>query len=212
MNCEKFGAYEMGELSAQEFKLHLSQCSFCREQAELDARLEAALPALREAAPAPRLWERIEAGLQEEIRTTPGPRPAGEGFALGRFFKQRFIAITAAALFLAAVGLGIFFALKPVPSASGLLARKALENIESKEGEYVQAIQDLEKIARPHMAEMDLEMMSLYRDRLAAIDAQIERCREALSANPANAHIRRYMLAALKDKQDTLAELLEDRD
>ena len=56
---------------------------------------------------------------------------------------------------------------------------------------------------------MNVELMLLYRDRLETIDDQIEQCREALSENPANAHIRRYMLAALQDKKETLKELLE---
>jgi len=77
-----------------------------------------------------------------------------------------------------------------------------------KEGEYIQAINELEKTARPKLAGMDLQMMSLYRDRLAAIDSQLERCKEALASNPANAHIRRYLLAALQDKKQTLAEVL----
>jgi hypothetical protein len=59
------------------------------------------------------------------------------------------------------------------------------------------------------MADMNLELMLLYRDRLETIDDQIEQCREALSENPGNAHIRRYMLAALQDKKQTLKELLE---
>ncbi len=50
--------------------------------------------------------------------------------------------------------------------------------------------------------------MSLYRDKLAVIDGQIEKCQEALERNPGNAHIRRYFLAALQDKKQTLAEAL----
>jgi len=50
--------------------------------------------------------------------------------------------------------------------------------------------------------------MSLYRDKLAAIDAQIDKCREALDSNPGNAHIRQYLLAALQDKRQALADVL----
>jgi hypothetical protein len=50
-------------------------------------------------------------------------------------------------------------------------------------------------------------MMALYRERLETIDAQIERCRRALELNPASAHIRRYMLAALQDKTLTLIQI-----
>jgi hypothetical protein len=55
---------------------------------------------------------------------------------------------------------------------------------------------------------MDIQMMSLYRDKLAVIDAQIGKCRDALDSNPGNAHIRRYLLAALQDKHQTLADML----
>jgi hypothetical protein len=51
--------------------------------------------------------------------------------------------------------------------------------------------------------------MLLYRDRLETIDAQIARCQEALAENPSNAHIRRYLLAALQDKKETLRELAQ---
>jgi predicted metal-dependent hydrolase len=55
---------------------------------------------------------------------------------------------------------------------------------------------------------LDLELEFLYRERLEVIDAQIAKCREAVAANPANAHIRRYLMAALQDKKETLAEVL----
>jgi hypothetical protein len=97
-------------------------------------------------------------------------------------------------------------------SSSGLLARRALARVELKEREYTEAIGALEKLAGPKIEAMDLQMMSLYRDKLAAIDAQIERCREALASNPANAHIRSYLLAALRDKRQTLAQALGTED
>jgi hypothetical protein len=111
---------------------------------------------------------------------------------------------------LVAAGLGIYFGFKALsrPPSSGLLARQAMAKVEKIEREHMQAIEELEKKALPKMASLDLEMMLLYRDKLETIDAQIERCKEALASNPANAHIRRYLLAALQDKKGTLAELL----
>ena len=63
--------------------------------------------------------------------------------------------------------------------------------------------------ARPQMADLDLELLFLYRDRLETIDEQIAQCKEALSSNSGNAHIRRYMLAAFQDKKDTLREIVK---
>ncbi len=101
--------------------------------------------------------------------------------------------------------------LKTEGQESGLLAGSALERVEKLEREYVQAIRELEKEATPHMAQLDMELMLLYRDRLETIDAQIERCQEALETNPANAHIRRYLLTALQDKKETLVEIVRQQ-
>ena len=62
--------------------------------------------------------------------------------------------------------------------------------------------------ARPQMDALDIERMFPYRERLDAIDVQIERCRNTLEKNPANAHVRRYFMAALQDKRATLAAVL----
>jgi hypothetical protein len=66
----------------------------------------------------------------------------------------------------------------------------------------------LEEKAQSHMQNMDIQLMLLYKDRLAIIDNQIHECKEAMEQNPANTHIRNYMLAALQDKKETLSELL----
>ena len=94
------------------------------------------------------------------------------------------------------------------PSASKLLAQSALERVERQERAYLKAIEDLEKMVQPRMSRMDVELALLYRDKLETIDTQIQRCREALADNPANAHIRRYMLAALQEKTKTLREIM----
>ena len=64
-------------------------------------------------------------------------------------------------------------------------------------------------MAKPKFSQLDFELMLLYQDRLETIDSQIERCKDALENNPANAHIRRYLLAALQDKKEMLREILE---
>jgi hypothetical protein len=182
----------------------------------LDARLEAEIPALRQpAAGGPELWNRIEAALEAEkargaaaamLREAPAAyrRPFG---GLRNLEKRRIlIPAGAAALFLIALATVLITRIA-VPS-SGILTARALARVESVEKEYLAAIGDLEKMAGPKIEALDLQMVSLYRDKLAAIDAQIAKCREALDSNPANAHIRRYLLAALSDKRQTLTEIL----
>jgi len=210
MKCDKFDAHETGAMTAEEFARHARDCAECRTQAALDERLDRETALLRNPVEAGRLWDRIEKSLAEEkarhIARNESPAPIRRKWMI--FFSRRWpVLVPAGAVLLALAVLGIRLSQKPA-SPSGLLARDALAKIEIKEKEYSDAIDALERQARPKIAAMDLQMMSLYKDKLAAIDAQIDKCREALSGNPANAHIQRYLLAALQDKKQTLADVL----
>jgi hypothetical protein len=215
MSCKKLKRYELGKISSAKFERHAEGCAICQEKIRLDERLMSMARSLKEKpVHAPLLWSRIEEGLHKEKEKerlhgegdVPATRPI-RGRALG--FKLLPI-IPAAAAVLVAAGLGVYFGFKALsrPPSSGLLARQALAKVEKIEREHMQAIEELEKKALPKMASLDLEMMLLYRDKLETINAQIERCKEALALNPANAHIQHYLLSALQDKKGTLAELL----
>ena len=52
-------------------------------------------------------------------------------------------------------------------------------------------------------------LAQLYRNKLSLIDRQIENCQDALESNPANSHIRNYLISALQDKQKTLEDILK---
>jgi hypothetical protein len=219
MKCRNYEAYESGRLTAAEFEEHARGCAECAALAALDARLDAEVRALREpvTSGSAALWERIEASLAAEKAETEAPKAvaARDGVPalrrlltslLGRIPRQVLVPAGLTTLLLLAGAAA--FLLRVQASSSGLLAQRALAQVELKEREYTEAIGALEKLAGPRIEAMDLQMMSLYRDKLAAIDAQIQRCREALASNPANAHIRSYLLAALRDKRQTLADVL----
>jgi hypothetical protein len=214
MTCGKFETLQAGKMTREEFARHARECKDCAEGTALDARLDAELAALRETVPAPGLWERIEAGLgREKARAADAARPRlerGRRWApLTAFLARKPLLAAAGAVALAAIVLGAVLLILEKPlMPSGILARRALANVEMKEREYAQAITALERQAGPKIEAMDLQMGSLYRDKLATINAQIEKCREALASNPGNAHIRRYLLAALRDKREALADAL----
>lgn len=201
MSCNRYEAYELGRIEHRAFLEHLVSCSECRERVEQDARLMALAKSVKQPVHAPLLWARIEKSLVTEKRT-------GEKRSRLFGFRQRTVVLLrAAAVVMIMVGAGILLWPKR-PASSGLLAESALKRVEQQEKAYIGAIAALEERVRPKLEEMDIELALLYRDRLETIDAQIEDCREALSKNPANGHIRRYMLAALQDKKETLWELL----
>lgn len=200
MSCNRYEAYELGQIEHRVFMEHLVSCSVCRERVEQDARLMALAKSLKRPLSSPMLWARIEKSLVAEKRT-------GERSRLFGFQRRTVVLLRAAAMVIVMVSAGILLWPKSPPS-SGLLAESALKRVERQEMAYIKAIEALEERVHPKLEEMDIELALLYRDRLETIDAQIEDCREALSKNPANSHIRRYMLAALQDKKETLWELL----
>jgi hypothetical protein len=201
--CNEYERAGAGKTGDEDFQKHAEGCEECRKNAAEDEKIMAAARELgrRGRIEAPGLWERIE----KDLVKLGSSRRFGRSWIL----KPVLLAPITAGLLLA-LGGGLYFTLHPrwTGISSGLLAHDALVKVEKAEAQYLRAIEDLEKKALPQTSRMDLELRFLYKDRLATIDAQIEHCREALETNPANAHIRRYMMAALQDKKETLSELL----
>ncbi len=201
----------MGEISADAFEAHRRTCETCREAWILDERIERQARELPVPASAPGLWERVAAGVDRDRQ------PALRGIDR---LRQCFRDLSAprwrpvwgiAAVFIAAIGIGAFLWLRPSgPDARprNLLTAEALARVEATEAEYERAITELEGVAGPVVAAADIEMVLRYRDRLETIDAQIRRCKAVLAEDGANAHVRRYLLAAYQDKKETLTELL----
>ena len=201
MNCEFYQKRELGEINESEFSQHLATCSACQKLVEQDARILTLAQNLQKPVASPLLWAKIENALRAEQQRNR---------RTWRFswLEQKWTLWRIAAVLLIGIGLGSYLIFKPKPSESRLLAGAALEQVEKREREYTEAIAALERTALPQMAKLDAELMLLYRDRLETIEAQIARCQEALAENPSNAHIRRYLLAALQDKKETLRELM----
>lgn len=200
--CNQFEKYELGKISENIFQKHLKTCPECQQLMAEDAELMALAQELDQPVVAPKLWERIEADLIAEkaisgIKTSKSPR------------TQRWYILRIAAVFLLIFGAGYLSRYFYASKEPKLLSDATIEKIESREREYIQAIAELEDQAVSKMSQMDLDLMLLYRDRLETIDIQISRCKEELAHNPANAHIRRYLLAALQDKKATLMEILK---
>ena len=196
MICDYLDKFDQGAMDEAEFRKHAVHCSTCREALELDEDVMSLAKSLKKEIEAPRLWDRIEKSLATEMSKKH------------RFNLKLFRLVPAMVALILLVWLGITVILKNRTPSSGLMAKKALARVERKEQDYLKAIQDLEKQALPKMAGMDLKLVFLYRDRLETIDAQIKQCQEALSLNPANTHIRRYLMMALIDKKETLVEIL----
>lgn len=202
MNCEFFQKHALGEIGENEFSQHLATCSVCEKLVTQDAQIFALAQSLPKPEVSPLLWAKIENSLRAEQQRNRRYRRIN-------WPEQKWTLLRLAAVLLLGMGLGSYFMFKPKPVEPRLLAGAALQQVEKREREYTEAIAALEQTALPQMAKLDAELMLLYRDRLETIDAQIARCQEALAENPSNAHIRRYLLAALQDKKETLRELVK---
>lgn len=217
MNCKELEKYDRGDLDEVEFERHAATCQVCQQALQIDREIVTRAKQLRQPINAPLLWDRIDQALRKEkdkdLLLSPQTPVPWEQKRERVSHSWRFVRIVStAAVFLAIVGIGIFFGVKSSSPSSGLLAQKALIRVEQKEQEYQKAIDALERQALSQMDDLNLEIVFLYRTRLETIDAQIEQCREALALNPANAHIRRFLMAALQDKKETLVEVLSLED
>jgi hypothetical protein len=207
MMCESFKQFELSELDESFFQKHARNCAECQQLLAQDQKLLAFARSLNRPVPAPLLWAKIENQIRtEKNRRRKWTMAGGENW-------QQILRLAAVVLLAFTIGFGGYFFFKPNGIESqNILAANALKRVEKMEREYVSAIAALEATADPQMDRIDIELQLLYRDRLATIDAQIQRCREALAENPASAHIRRYLLAALQDKKQTLSEITELED
>jgi hypothetical protein len=201
MSCDRFQKYDRGKIAENKFRQHLETCSDCQKSVVEDEKLLSQAKFLKKQLEAPSLWTRIERNLVDEMH-----RRQSKGRMI--LFQKRWMLYPASALVVFLLGSGLFFLLRPGIKGQDLLADSALRRIERRETRYERSIQKLEIDARPQLADLDFELLLLYKDRLATIDDQIAQCKEALSTNSGNAHIRRYMLAAFQDKKDTLREIL----
>jgi len=201
MNCQAYREYSMGDMPAIEFDTHCESCRECREALALDSLIEDQARQIQVPTTAPGLWDRIalEAGQDQKV-----VRPR---FAMPRSVWQ----VAASLVFVIGLGLGSLWLMQPEEASRrprNLLASDALAHVEAVEDEYIAAIGELERLAEPIIAAGNTELHLRYRARLETIDAQIRRCQAVLAEDNANAHVRRYLLAAYQDKTETLTQLL----
>lgn len=202
MSCEEYRRHELGELDEATFTAHARACAECQRLLAQDAALMSLAGSLREPVEAPFLWQRIESALREE---DSGPRQSW-------LVRHRTALYRVAAVLVVGAGLGTLLVARREPQPEPrLLTRVALARVEEREQEYVEAIEELEQVASEQLPRLDMDLMLLYRDKMETIDAQIVRCQEALARNPANTHVRRYLLLALQDKKQTLQEIVGQR-
>src|SRR5580692_3016922 len=199
---------------------HAATCPACAEEVRAWKALSVAAAELRDYAPSPALWSRIETALAanaapERASSLQEKLSAWLGFSL----SWQLAAVSAFAVLLLVSG-GLIYrhqtiapTQKPVTSAQQdpLLKTKALDDVEKAETAYVQAIDKLAADAKPQLDKPETPLMANYREKLQVLDSAIDDLRAQAGDNPSNAHLRYQLLAMYQEKQKTLEDVLEAR-
>lgn len=196
MSCNRYFEYETGSYPESLFMEHIKECSECRTALKEDQALMNTAAALKNSTVDDSgLWEKIEKDLNTVKK------------------RQNILylpIIRIAAAFLIVAALSSWFILRD-SEPKGLFTENALAKVIETEKSYQEAIEALEKQVIPSMQKMRPELALNFRDRLATIDQQIDMCREELKNNPANIHIRKYLMAALTEKRRTLEQVRKEK-
>ena len=196
-HCDLYIKHELGQISDLEYEAHLESCEFCKNILVGDAKLFELAGSLKQPIDPDNVWDKIETALTME--------KSKNRFQL--FFTGRNMILRIAAVLIIGVAIGFYFVQQNQIPDKGVVTIGMLEKLDEKEQDYLESIEELEGATQEKMAQMDISLMLLYRDKLEMIDEQIAECKEALADNPANAHIHKYLFAALKEKKETLKEI-----
>jgi hypothetical protein len=200
---------------------HAATCPACAEEIRAWKALSVAAAELRDYAPSPALWSRIETALAANTASERAPSLQEKLYAwLGFSLSWQLAAVSAFAVLLLVSG-GLIYrhqtitpTQKPVNSTAQqdpLLKTKALDDVEKAETAYVQAIDKLAADAKPQLDKPETSLMANYREKLQVLDSAIDDLRAQAGQNPSNAHLRYQLLAMYQEKQKTLEDVLEAR-
>jgi hypothetical protein len=194
---------------------HAATCAACAEELCAWKSLSVAASQLRDYAPSPSLWPRIENALAAEAANPHRSSSWWDRSSvwLGFNLSWQFAAAAGFALLLLVSGGWLYRNQSKRPSTTAsqnpLLRNKALGEVERAEAAYVQAIDKLAVDAKPQLDKPETPLLANYREKLQVLDSAIEDLRAQTGQNPSNAHLRYQLLAMYQEKQRTLEEILE---
>jgi len=188
---------------------HAANCTECGEELRIWKSMSTAAGELRKEWETPYLWSKIEDKLLEEMAQEPSRLRAWLNSLKMTGFQWQTAA--AVALLIVVTGTATWIVLHHGTSTDSptFLRGQAVSEVERAEAEYEKAIDKLDAQARPQLEQPATPLMASYREKLLVLDNAIAELREEAGQNPANAHLRRQLLAMYQEKQETLQEVLE---
>lgn len=186
-------------------EVHAANCAECGEEVRIWKSMSTAAGELRQEWETPYLWAKIERGLTEQMAEKPSRWRAWLNSLRMTGFQWQ----TAAAMLLLVVVSGAAAWILWRPQGKGDPTFIKVSEVERAEAAYEKAIDRLDAEARPQLDAPAMPLMSSYREKLLVLDNAIAELREEAGQNPANAHLRRQLLAMYQEKKETLQEVLE---
>ena len=208
MNCKEYQKYLTGKLTKREFLSHSQGCNECQESWAFEQMLNTEIDNFKTVIPSATLWSDVRVRLLKEKQAQVQSIFTSKIYNVLTNFTRRpqwrlgFAAVLTVAIIIGLVNI-------QGGSKERFLSQSAIAQVDKKEREYAQAIAELENIVALELTSIENDLTLLYRDKLETIDAQIAQCKEALEIHPYSAHIRRYLLAAYREKKETLQEVLQ---
>lgn len=191
-------------------EMHAAQCTECADELRIWKGISATAKEMRQDWEAPYLWQKIERALAEQQMEKPSRLGAWLNALRTPSLSWQ---MAAAALLLVAmtvtvVWIGVHKGTPDDPQ-SVFLKNSAVNDVERAEVAYQRAIDKLDAQARPQIGTTATPLMASYREKLLILDNAISELHAEAVQNPANAHLRRQLLAMYQEKQETLQQVLE---
>ena len=212
VNCANRERIFMDGSAAQwaALEAHAATCAECGEELRVWKSMSTASGELRQEWETPHLWTRIERRLTKQMSEKPSRLRAWlNSIGLAGVQWQ-----TAAALLVLVLATGAAWRIihdRRGPDPQVFLKNSAVNQVERAEADYRKAIDKLDAETKPQLEAAATPLMASYREKLLVLDNAIDELRAETGQNPANAHLRRQLLAMYQEKQETLQEILETK-
>jgi len=195
---------------------HSANCAVCAEELRTWKSLSTAARELRDYSDTPSLWPRIERTLVEQAAARKHRAERWGWLTFGRGFSLGLQTAAAGALVLIlTVSAGWLYWHRSAPTVDhgdhSLLKSPALAEVERAQAAYEQAIDKLAAQAKPELEKPTTPLQANYREKLLLLDSAINDLRAQAGMNPSNAHVRQQLLAMYQEKQQTLEDVLEEK-
>jgi hypothetical protein len=192
---------------------HSAACAACAEEVRRWKALSVAAEEMRDYSESPALWPRIERALAEEAVRAAQSKLRRGWFSFLPQISMGWQTVLAGAfvLILTLSTSWVLLRQRKLPETTdpSLLKSQALQDVESAETNYEQAIDKLAAQAKPQLDDPATPLLANYHEKLQVLDSAIDDLRAQAGMNPSNAQLRYQLLAMYREKQRTLEEVLE---